>query len=84
MKKLLISAAVGLLLTIGFAFGKNVHDWQDLESAQGHINAAIADMERAQAANHYDMGGHASNAEKRLREAKEEIAKAIGSRESQK
>lgn len=84
MKKLLLSAAAALLLLTGFAFGKHVNDWQDLESAQGHINAALEEMSHAQAANHYDMGGHASNAEKRLREAKEEIGKAIASRESQK
>ena len=81
MKTLLLTLAAALMFGIGYATADEVHDWQDLEGVRAHIQQAFNEMERAQAANHYDMGGHASKAEKHLREAEHELHEAIESRQ---
>jgi hypothetical protein len=53
-----------------------VRDWPDLASAHQHVKAAIDDMARARAANHYDMEGHGARAEQLLHDAEHEIAMA--------
>jgi hypothetical protein len=76
MKKYCLSAiAAVLLLVTGFAFG--ARDWHDLDGVHKHIQEAIHEMERAQAANHYDMGGHAMKAEHLLHDAERELNLAV-------
>ena len=78
MKKFVISvvAAVALLMA-GYAVGERVRDWHDLDAVRGHVHEAIGEMERARAANHYDMDGHGEKAEKALRNAEHELEQAV-------
>ena len=75
MKKLLIAAPV-LTLLCGLAMAQ-VRDWHDLERVHKHITESIHEMERARAANHYDMQGHGAKAAQLLREAQRELHEAI-------
>jgi len=77
MKKLLLIAPL-LALGSGVALAQ-VHDWRDIEEVHKHIEESIHEMERAAAANHYDMDGHAARADKLLREAEHELREAIES-----
>lgn len=79
MKKLLLIAPLFLFPFANVALAKEVRDWHDLERVHVKINEAIKDMERAQAANHYDMGGHAAKAEELLRNAERELHEAVES-----
>ena len=54
-----------------------VRDWHDLDAVHNHVVEAIHEMERARAANHYDMGGHGAKAEQHLRDAEHELGAAI-------
>jgi hypothetical protein len=56
---------------------QKVHDWADLEKAHDHTKQAIQEMERARAANNYDMAGHGAKAEEHLRAAEHEIHESI-------
>jgi hypothetical protein len=76
-KKLLTVAALCLSFVGGVAFAERVHDWHDLEEVQKHVGEAIHEMERARAANHYDMAGHGVKAEEHLRAADRELHEAI-------
>ena len=50
--------AVSLLtFAAGAAFADKVRDWHDLDEVHTHIVESIHEMERASAANHYDMAG---------------------------
>ncbi len=76
MKKFWLSAIAAVLLFVtGYAFG--ARDWRDLDAVHKHIQEAIHEMERAQAANHYDMGGHAKKAERLLHDAEHELNLAV-------
>jgi hypothetical protein len=75
MRKLLIAASALTLLS-GLAFAE-VRDWRDLELVHRHVSQSIREMERARAANHYDMQGHGAKAEQLLREAQRELHAAI-------
>jgi hypothetical protein len=75
MKKLLIAASALTLFT-GIAVAE-VRDWHDLEKVHKHIVESIHEMERARAANHYDMQGHGIKAEQLLREAEKELHEAV-------
>jgi low affinity Fe/Cu permease len=77
MKKILLAASA-LTLVTGVALAQ-VRDWRDLEAVHRHINESIREMERARAANHYDMQGHGIKAEQLLREAEHELHEAIES-----
>jgi hypothetical protein len=79
MKKFLLFVAAVLLFVAGYAVAERVRDWHDLDTAHGHIQEAIHEMERIQAANHYDMDGHAAKAERFLRQAEHEIGLAVES-----
>ncbi len=68
---------VCLSFTAGIAVAQKVHDWKDLEEVHGHVQEAIHEMERARAANHYDMAGHGAKAEEHLRAAEHELHDAI-------
>ena len=76
--KSILFAIFGLsLLAAGSVYAKEVRDWKDLEKTHKHVQEAIHEMERAQKANHYDMGGHAAKAEKDLRDAEHELHEAV-------
>ena len=75
MKSILI--AVALWLVTCFAYAAEVRDWKDLEKVHQHIQESIREMERARAANHYDMQGHGVKAEQLLREAQKELHEAV-------
>jgi hypothetical protein len=69
--------SLGLSFVAGIAVADKVRDWQDLESAHNHVQEAIHEMDRARAANHYDMAGHGVKAEEHLRAAEHELHEAI-------
>ena len=75
MKKILIAASA-LTLVSGLALAQ-VRDWHDLERVHKHIVESIREMERARAANHYDMQGHGARAEQLLRDAEKELHEAV-------
>jgi len=79
MKKILFVLPVCLAFAGGVAMADRVHDWEDLHKVHVKIQEAIHDMERAQQANHYDMGGHAARAEHMLRDAEHELNEAVES-----
>ena len=65
-----------MTLLSGLALAE-VRDWRDLELVHRHVTQSIREMERARAANHYDMQGHGAKAEQLLREAQRELHEAI-------
>jgi len=75
LKKVLI-AAPALTLFTGLALAQ-VRDWHDLERVHRHISESIHEMERARAANHYDIEGHGAKAEQLMREAEKELHEAV-------
>ena len=79
MKKALAIAALCLSFVAGAALGEKVRDWHDLAEVHQHVQEAIHEMERARAANHYDMAGHGVKAEEYLRAAERELHEAIES-----
>jgi hypothetical protein len=82
MKRLLIAASALTLFT-GLALAQ-VHDWRDLERVHKHIAESIREMERARAANHYDMEGRGAKAEQLLRDAEKELHEAVEAARSHK
>jgi hypothetical protein len=78
MKKMLLVAAVGLSLAAGaIAVADPVHDWHDLDKVHNHVMESIHELERARAANHYDMAGHGAKAEELLHQAERELHEAV-------
>jgi hypothetical protein len=77
MKKTLLAIATTAALTAGLAFAAPVRDWHDLEKVHAHVTESIHEMERARAANHYDMSGHGAKAEDLLRQAEKELHEAV-------
>jgi hypothetical protein len=78
MKSPLLVGLVGLSLgAAAVAVADRVRDWHDLEEVHGHVVEAIHEMERARAANHYDMAGHGVKAEELLHGAERELHEAI-------
>ena len=77
MKKTLLAGAVCLSFLAGTVFADRVRDWHDITQVHDHILEAIHEMERARAANHYDMEGHGAKAEALLRDAEGELRKSI-------
>ena len=75
MKIVLIAAALSFVTSNGYA--AEVKDWKDLEKVHKHIQESIREMERARAANHYDMQGHGAKAEQLLHEAEKELHEAV-------
>jgi hypothetical protein len=76
MRKALTFAAVGLSFVAGAVFAQ-VRDWHDLDEVHKHVVESIHEMERARAANHYDMEGHGAKAEEHLRQAEHELGLAV-------
>lgn len=77
MKKVLAVFTLALAFLAGAALSAQVHDWHDLDGVHKHVQEAIHEMERARAANHYDMGGHGIKAEEHLRAAERELSMAV-------
>ena len=78
MKKMLLVAAAGLSLAAGaIAVADPVHDWHDLDKVHNHVMESIHELERARAANHYDMAGHGAKAEELLHQAEHELHEAV-------
>ncbi len=79
MNKTLLATILSVCLSFaaGIALAEKVHDWADLEGAHNHVLEAIKQMERARAANHYDMAGHGAKAEEHLRAAEHELHDSI-------
>lgn len=78
MKKAIGIAALSLSFVAGALIAGQVRDKHDLEEVHKHIIESIHEMERARAANHYDMEGHGTKAEEHLRAAEHELALAVG------
>jgi hypothetical protein len=79
VKKALLIALAGASIGAGatLALADPVRDWHDLEKVHEHVVESIHEMERARAANHYDMAGHGAKAEAALHEAEHELHEAI-------
>jgi hypothetical protein len=70
--------AVSLLtFAAGAAVADKVRDWHDLDKVHAHVLESIHEMERARAANHYDMAGHGAKAEELLRQTERELHEAV-------
>jgi uncharacterized membrane protein (DUF106 family) len=76
MKKSATIVALCISFFAGAAFSY-VRDWHDLDAVHKHLNEAIHEMERARAANHYDMKGHGKKAEELMRDAERELHEAV-------
>ena len=77
MKRTIAIAALCLSFVGGAAFADKVRDWHDLDAVHKHVIESIHEMERARAANHYDMAGHGVKAEEHLRAAEHELQLAV-------
>ena len=79
MQKTIAIAVLSMCLSFvaGIAVAERVRDWHDLEAAHNHTLEAIKEMDRARAANHYDMAGHGAKAEEHLRAAEHELHESI-------
>jgi uncharacterized protein involved in response to NO len=75
--------AVCLSFAAGVAVADRVHDWHDLDAVHNHVVEAIHEMDRARAANHYDMQGHGAKAEEHLHAAEHELHDAIETMKAQ-
>jgi hypothetical protein len=78
MKRTLLIALTGASIAAGaVALADRVHDWHDLDEVHNHVVEAIHEMDRARAANHYDMAGHGAKAEQFLHQAEHELHDAV-------
>ena len=77
MKRAMFLVATVASLAGGIALAEQVKDWHDLDKVHNHVQESIHEMERARAANHYDMAGHGAKAEELLRQAERELHEAI-------
>jgi hypothetical protein len=69
--------AVAVLSFVGGIAVAQVHDWHDIEKVRVHVHEAIHELENVQAANSYNMGGHAEAAKNHLRAAEDELRQAV-------
>lgn len=77
MKTVLIMVVGAITFTAGIAVADAVRDWHDLDKVHDHVVEAIHELDRARAANHYDMAGHGAKAEQLLHEAEHELHEAV-------
>ena len=82
MKKALFAVATVAAFAAATALADPVRDWHDLASVHDHVVESIHELERARAANHYDMAGHGAKAEAALHEAERQLRLAIDSAKS--
>lgn len=83
MKKLFAALSLAAAFAAGSLVTAQMRDWHDLDKVHNKILDAISDMERARAANHYDMAGHGAKAEQFLHQAEHEVNLAIQSARGQ-
>lgn len=84
MKNILFGFFGVSMLFFSSTYAEEVRDWKDLAKVHKHIEEAIHEMERARAANHYDMKGHGEKAEEALRQAEHELHEAVESSKAAK
>jgi hypothetical protein len=77
MKRLASAFALTLAFSAGAVLSAQVHDWHDLDDVHKHVIESINEMERARAANHFDMMGHGAKAEEHLHAAERELGLSI-------
>lgn len=77
MRKLFAVSALALSFVTGAVVSAQVRDWHDLDNVHKHVIEAIHEMDRARAANHYDMDGHGVKAEEHLHAAERELDMAV-------
>jgi hypothetical protein len=77
MRKVISVLALALAFVAGITLSAGVRDWHDLDEVHNHVLESIHEMERARAANHYDMAGHGAKAEEHLRAAERELGMAL-------
>jgi hypothetical protein len=77
MKKIYSVCALALAFAAGAAVSAQVHDWHDLDKVHQHVIEAINELDRARAANHFDMEGHGAKAEEHLHAAEHELGLAV-------
>jgi hypothetical protein len=77
MKELYLAVALAVAFAAGALVMAQVHDWHDLDAVHRHVTEAINEMDRARAANHYDMHGHGAKAEEHLHAAEHELDLAV-------
>lgn len=77
MKKVLTVSAMALSFVAGATLSAQVRDWHDLDEVHKHVTEAIHEMDRARAANHFDMEGHGARAEEHLHAAERELDMAV-------
>jgi hypothetical protein len=77
MKKIPAVLALAIAFFAGAVTTAQVRDVQDLDNVRKQVTAAIGELERARAANHYDMQGHGAKAEQLLKQAEQELNLAI-------
>jgi hypothetical protein len=79
MKKTIAVTVLSICLSFaaGIAVAEKVQDWEDIQAAHHHVEEAIKVLDRARAANHYDMAGHGAKAEEHLRAAEHELHEAV-------
>ena len=77
MRKVLSISALALSFAAGAALSAQVHDWHDLDDVHKHVVESIRELDRARAANHYDMEGHGARAEQHLHAAEHELVMAV-------
>ena len=77
MRRILLLVPLLSCFLGGLALAAPVHDWKDLHAVHEKVQQCIREMERARAANHYDMAGHGAKAEELLRQAEHELHEAV-------
>lgn len=79
MKKTVTVAVLSACLSFvgGIAVAQRVHDWHDIDRVREHVHESIHEIEQIQAANNYNMGGHAESAKAHLRAAEGELQQAV-------
>jgi NAD-dependent DNA ligase len=78
-RKLTAVFALALAFAAGAVVSAQARDWHDLDAIHNHVIESIHEMERARAANHYDMDGHGIKAEALLHQAEHELDLAVRS-----
>ena len=79
MTKTIVVAVLSVCLSFvaGIAVADRVRDWHDLDGVHKQVQEAIREMDKARAANHYDMAGHGAKAEEHLHAAEHELHDAV-------
>jgi hypothetical protein len=77
MKKISAVLALSVAFAAGAVVSAQVHDWHDLDKVHQHVVEAINELDRARAANHFDMAGHGAKAEEHLHAAEHELSLAV-------